>query len=167
MKLLIALFWAVLIGPIVLLVAGQMGLLKGTMPTDLGVKDGKLKPPARTPNSVSSQASLHEGDGAGYAQIDPLRYAGLPADALTRIGAIVLKMPGARIMQSGPDYLYVQFTTRWLKFVDDTEFAVIDGVIHVRSASRIGRKDFGVNRARIEAIRAQLNAPQLGTSAQP
>jgi uncharacterized protein (DUF1499 family) len=32
-------------------------------------------------------------------------------------------------------------------------------VIHVRSASRIGRKDFGVNRARIEAIRAALDTP--------
>jgi uncharacterized protein (DUF1499 family) len=64
------------------------------------------------------------------------------------------------LIESRPDYLYVQFMTRWLKFVDDTEFwlSPTEGVIHVRSASRIGRKDFGVNRARIDAIRARLSA---------
>ena len=63
---------------------------------------------------------------------------------------------------SSPDYLYAQFTTRWLKFVDDTEFwlAPAEGVIHVRSASRIGRGDLGANRARIEEIRARFAAVQ-------
>lgn len=166
MKILRLVLIVLVVAALLVLVAGQAGLLKGTMPTDLGVRDGRLKPPSRTPNSVSSQAALHTGDGARYAQIEPIRFDPARADtrdgaaALTRIGAIVLKMPGARIMQSGPDYLYVQFQTRWLKFVDDTEFAIIgnEPVIHVRSASRIGRKDFGVNRARIESIRAALAA---------
>ncbi len=148
--------------PVALLVAGQLGLLKGTMPGDLGVRDGRLKPPSRTPNSVSSQAALYGGEGARYAQIEPIAFAARGPDAgaqtLTRIGRIALAMPGARILRSGPDYLYVQFQTRWLKFVDDAEFAVIPGadVVHVRSASRLGRRDFGVNRARIEAIRGAL-----------
>ena len=54
--------WAVIIIALVIiagLLAGQLGLLKGTPPTDLGVHDGKLKPPSKTPNSVSSQASLY------------------------------------------------------------------------------------------------------------
>lgn len=163
MKLLGLLLLALVVGPIVLVVAGQAGLLKGSMPGDLGVKDGKFKPPSRTANSVSSQAALHQGDGAEYARIAPIPYDATRTDgaaALTKIGAIVLKMPGARIVQNGPDYLYVQFQTRWLKFVDDAEFAIIgnEPVIHVRSASRIGRKDFGVNRARIESIRAAFNS---------
>jgi uncharacterized protein (DUF1499 family) len=146
--------------PLALLAAGQTGLLRGQMPADLGARDGRLKPPSRTENSVSSQAALHSGAGADYARIEPLRYSGDGALALTRIGAIVLKMPGARILQSGPDYLYVQFETRWLKFVDDAEFLVVpaESVIHVRSASRLGRRDFGVNRARIESIRTTFNA---------
>jgi uncharacterized protein (DUF1499 family) len=146
--------------PILLLIAGQAGLLKGSMPGDLGVTDGRLKPPSRTENSVSSQAGLHEGTGARYAQIEPIRYTGDGAAALTRIGAIVLKMPGARILHNAPDYLYVQFETRWLRFVDDVEFWLPpgEGIIHVRSASRLGRKDFGVNRARIESIRARFSA---------
>jgi uncharacterized protein (DUF1499 family) len=156
MKLLRLLFFFALLAALLLLAAGQLGLLKGTLPTDLGVRDGKLRPPSRTDNSVSSQAHLYEGAGAQYARIEPIRFSGDGAAALTRIGAIVLKMPGARILQSGPDYLYVQFQTRWLKFVDDAEFSVdpAASVIHVRSAARIGRKDFGVNRARIESIRA-------------
>lgn len=150
----------VVIMPLALLAAGQAGLLRGQMPPDLGARDGRLKPPSRTENSVSSQAVLHSGVGADYARIEPIRYSGEGAAALTRIGAIVLKMPGARILQSGPDYLYVQFETRWLKFVDDTEFLVApaEAVIHVRSASRLGRRDFGVNRARIESIRTTFNA---------
>lgn len=165
MKTLSVLLLVLAVLPLLLLAAGQAGLLKGSMPADLGVRDGRLKPPSATPNSVSSQAGLYEGAGASYAQIEPILYRGDGAAALTRIGAIVLKMPGARIMSSAPDYLYVQFQTKWLKFVDDCEFLVLPdarggdfGAIHLRSASRIGRKDFGTNRARIEAIRAQFNA---------
>jgi uncharacterized protein (DUF1499 family) len=150
----------VVVLPLALLAAGQTGLLRGQMPGDLGARDGRFKPPSRTENSVSSQAALHSGAGADYARIEPIRFSGDGAAALTRIGAIVLKMPGARILQSGPDYLYVQFETRWLKFVDDAEFLVVpaESVIHVRSASRLGRRDFGVNRARIESIRNAFNA---------
>lgn len=154
---------AAIVLPLLLVAAGQLGLFKGAMPSNLGVKDGRLKPPSRTPNSVSSQAHLHEGEGARYARIEPIAFDAVAADsgarALTRIGQIALQMPGARIMHSAPDYLYVQFQTRWLKFVDDAEFAFLPGedVIHVRSASRLGRKDFGVNRARIERIRTEFS----------
>lgn len=166
MKILRWLLLVLLVAALLLVVAGQAGLLKGSMPGDLGLTDGKLKAPSRTPNSVSSQAQLHSGAGAEYARIEPIRFDPAKTDgaaALTAIGAIVLKMPGARIVQSGPDYLYVQFQTRWLKFVDDAEFAVVgsEPVIHVRSASRIGRKDFGVNRARIESIRAAFAESSL------
>jgi uncharacterized protein (DUF1499 family) len=67
-------------------------------------------------------------------------------------------MPGATLVTDRPDYLYVQFETRWMKYVDDAEFWFDPQaqVVHVRSASRIGRKDFGANRDRIEGIRAAL-----------
>jgi uncharacterized protein (DUF1499 family) len=67
-------------------------------------------------------------------------------------------MRGISIVTSEPHYLYAQCQTQWLKFVDDLEFYADDNakLIHVRSASRIGRKDFGVNRARVEAIRTQF-----------
>ncbi len=159
MKLLLLLLIVV---PVLVLIAGQLGLLKGHAPENLGVRDGRLMPPSRTPNSVSSQAGLHDAQryAVDYARIDPLRFNGDSAAALQRLLRIVADVPGAQVIEAKPDYLYVQFTTRWLKFVDDAEFwlAPAEGVIHVRSASRIGRKDFGANRARIEAVRARFAA---------
>ena len=77
---------------------------------------------------------------------------------MARLRDIVQAMPGAELVTVSDDYLYARFTTRWLKFVDDTEFWFDPQaqVIQVRSASRVGRRDFGVNRARVEQVRAQL-----------
>ena len=65
---------------------------------------------------------------------------------------------GAAVIRSEPDYLYAQYTTRLMKYVDDVEFWFDPAkkVIQVRSASRLGSRDFGVNRSRIEAIRLRL-----------
>ena len=146
---------------LMLLAAGQAGLFSGRAPQNLGVRDGHLKPPSRTPNSVSSQADLHAGTAAlvDYARIAPIAAGGDAAATLTQIRAVVESMPAARIVEAQPDYLYAQFTTRWLKFVDDVEFWVApdQGVIHVRSASRLGSSDLGANRARVEQIRARLD----------
>jgi uncharacterized protein (DUF1499 family) len=152
----------VLVGlPLLALLAGRLGLLQGRQPTGLGVHDGRLKAPSKTPNSVSSQASLHaDHPQRSYAEIAPLAMRGSGPDPLARIKAVVEGMRGASVVRSEPDYLYAQFTTPLMKFVDDTEFWYdpAANVIQVRSASRVGRKDFGVNRARVEAIREQLAA---------
>jgi uncharacterized protein (DUF1499 family) len=141
--------------------AGRFGLLKGTPPGDLGVRDGRLKPPSTTPNSVSSQAGLHPGHPMrAYAEIAPLAPQGDGAATLARLKAIVESTPGAVVVKAEPDYLYAQFTTRWMQFTDDVEFwfdPAANGV-QVRSASRIGHGDLGANRQRIEAIRLQLAA---------
>ncbi|MGB5082909.1 MAG: DUF1499 domain-containing protein [Burkholderiales bacterium] len=142
-------------------VAGQAGFLAGKEPPDLGVKDGRLKPPSPTQNSVSSQAGLYpDHPMKAYAEIAPLKFTGEGRAAIDRIKRIVETTEGARIIRTEPGYLYAQFQTRWLKFVDDAEFLADESarVIQVRSASRIGRGDLGVNRARIEAIRARFAA---------
>lgn len=74
---------------------------------------------------------------------------------MQRLRQIVNAMPRTRVVATTDDYLHVEFTSALLRFVDDVEFRVdVDaGVIHVRSASRVGRYDFGVNRRRVEAIR--------------
>ena len=142
-------------------VAGQAGFLAGKEPPDLGIKDGKLKPPSRTENSVSSQAGLYpDHPMKAYAEIAPFKFTGDGRAAINRIKRIVETTEGARIVRAEPTYLYAQFQTRWLKFVDDVEFFADDDakLVHVRSASRIGRGDLGVNRTRIEAIRARFAA---------
>jgi uncharacterized protein (DUF1499 family) len=160
MRILWIVLATVVVAGLLLIVAGQLGWLSGRPPENLGVRDGKLKPPSRTENSVSSQADLHQGTDAlvDYARIAPLALLGDAAATMKKLEAVIAAMPGAAIIEKRADYLYAQFSTRWLKFVDDVEFFAAPGenVIHVRSASRLGRKDFGVNRARVEAIRAAL-----------
>jgi uncharacterized protein (DUF1499 family) len=155
---------ALLALPVLLLLAGQAGLLRGQAPNNLGVRDGKLKPPSKTPNSVSSQAALWPGhEQLAYANIAPLALLGSGPEAaqttLAKLQTLVQAMPGANIVKAEPGYLYATFTTPMLKFTDDVEFWFdpAAGVLQVRSSSRLGRKDFGVNRTRVEAIRQLLH----------
>ena len=139
--------------------AGQAGLLMGKPPGQLGVRDGRLKPPSPTPNSVSSQAALYLEPGQrSYASIAPLPLRGSGPETIAKLKAIVQTMAGAEVVRSEPDYLYAQYTTRLMKYVDDVEFWFdpVEKVIQVRSASRLGNRDFGVNRARVEAVRLRL-----------
>jgi uncharacterized protein (DUF1499 family) len=140
---------------VALVIAGQLGLLTGQRPADLGVRDGRLKPPPTTPNGVSSQA-----DDAAH-RIAPIRYSGDGAEAFARLRALVTDWPGAAIVQATDGYLQAEFRTRWLRFVDDVEFWLDPegGVIQVRSASRLGHSDLGTNRRRIEAIRERFSGP--------
>ncbi len=143
------------------LLAGQMGFLRGTAPADLGAREGRLKAPSTSPNSVSSQTELWPGHPqAAQARIAPLPLAGDGAATMARLQAIVQATPGARVVTVEPGYLYATFTTPLMKYTDDVEFLLdaAAGVVHVRSASRLGRSDLGANRQRIEAIRAQLAA---------
>ena len=141
------------------LVAAHLNVFSGRPPDNLGVRDGKLKPPSKTPNSVSSQAALWpDHPQRDAAAIAPLALKGDGPATIARLAQLVEAMDGARIALRRPDYLYVQFTTRLMRFVDDAEFWFdpAAGVVQVRSAARVGRRDFDVNRARIEAIRARL-----------
>jgi len=130
-----------------------MGLFSGTRPEYLGVRDGRLAPAKRTPNNVNSQAIA---DAEHF--IEPLHYSGDAARAWARLRKIVERMPRAKVITAAPNYLYAEFSSKRMGFVDDTEFYLDErsGVIQVRSAARLGSSDFGVNRARIESIRTQL-----------
>lgn len=144
-----------------LLVAGQLGLLHGKVPADLGVTNGRLKALSNSPNCVSSQAGLYAGHPMQQtATVAPLPLGPDPAATMARLRKVISALPGAVVVDQRSDYLYARFTTRWLGFVDDAEFWVDPAaqVIQLRSASRVGRQDFGVNRARVELIRQQLAA---------
>lgn len=144
---------------VLLVAAGQLGFLAGQMPTDLGVHNGRLKPPSLTPNSVSSQAALYpDNPQRAYADVAPLHYTGDGKAAMARLAGIVSRMPRTTVVTSEPGYLYAQCRTRLLGFTDDLEFYLDApaGVIQVRSASRLGKGDLGVNRKRVEALRQQF-----------
>ncbi len=145
-------------------IAILLGALRGRQPTDLGVHNGRLKPPSPTPNSVTSQAALYpDHPQRAYAEIAPLPLKqSSGAASIQALAAVLAAMPGLKLVEQRPDYLRAEAETRWMKFTDDLEFWFnpARGVLELRSASRLGRKDFGVNRERIEAIRtAYLTRP--------
>jgi uncharacterized protein (DUF1499 family) len=115
-------------------------------PDNLGVKDGRLAPPKRSPNCVSSQAD--PSDREHY--IAPLH------GDFAKARAAVEAMRGVTVITAAPDYLYAEFRTPLMRFVDDFELYHDGAAIHVRSASRLGRRDFGVNRKRVEFLRKTL-----------
>ena len=140
-------------------VAARLGAFSGRPPNNLGLREGKLKPPSKTPNSVSSQAALWpDHPQRDHAAIAPLPLQGDGPATIARLAQLIESIDGARIVERRPDYLYARFTTRLMRFVDDAEFWFdpAAGVVQVRSASRVGRGDLGVNRARVEALRARL-----------
>jgi len=112
-----------------------------------------LPPCPSKPNCVSTQAT-----DAEHA-IEPIRYQGSTAEAMKKLRAVIESMPRSRIVRSDATSIQAAFTTRIFRFVDDAVF-VFDGetnTLHFRSASRLGRRDFGVNRERMEAIRKRFN----------
>jgi len=71
-------------------------------------------------------------------------------------------MKRTKIVTEKEDYIHVEFRSAIWRFVDDVEFYLGDDgeTIHVRSASRMGRSDMGVNRKRVERIREKFNRLQ-------
>jgi len=133
----------------------------GRRPDNLTIVGGRLPPCPDRPNCVSSQAA-----DTGHL-IAPISYAGDPASARTRLEAAIASIPRSKVVRAGEDDLHVEFKTAIMGFVDDALFYVDDTgkKIHVRSASRVGYSDLGVNRRRIESIRkkfADLSAPTDG-----
>ena len=118
-------------------------------PDNLGVTNGRLAPCRRTPNCVSSQAD--PADTEHY--IAPIPFRG---DAIAAVREAVAAMPRTTIVSEKQNYLYAEFRSRLLGYVDDVEFYFDGNAIQVRSASRLGRRDFGVNRKRVERLRALL-----------
>ncbi len=132
----------------------------GARPSGLGVRDGRLAPCPSSPNCVSSQSP----DAAH--KIDPLPLDGTAGKSIAGIKAMVMTMPRTAVITETGTYLHVEFTSALFRFVDDVEFHAdaSANVVHVRSASRLGKSDLGVNRKRIEAIRSALSAGGANTT---
>lgn len=130
---------------------GYAGWLSGTAPRELGARDGQLRPCPDKPNCVCSQTG-------GVHHVEPLAFDGSADTALARLKQVLLATARIRMVEEATGYLRVEAYSRLFGFVDDVEF-LLDRerrVVHVRSASRLGYSDFGVNRRRIEAIRKRF-----------
>lgn len=128
--------------------------LRGKRPGNLGVNNGKLAICPNKPNSVSSHADA--SDKLHY--IAPLKFTRDPKAAMQRLVKVVQAQPRTEIVQQTDTYLYAEFSTALMGYVDDVEFQLLpeQKLIHVRSCSRLGYSDLGVNRKRVEALRAEF-----------
>lgn len=118
----------------------------------LGVVSGALTPCPPTPNCVTT----HQGESV----LPTWPTHGDARATLDRIQQVVEAQPRARVTARSDRYLRAEFRSRLFRYVDDVEFLVVEpDRVHFRSASRIGRSDMGVNRARMEALRASYERP--------
>ena len=130
-------------------------IFSGKRPDNLGVTDGKLAACPSSPNCVSSQSP--SSDATHFIQ--PLSYSSTPEKALADLKAVIESEPRTKIINESSDYLYAEFKTALMGYVDDVEFYIdsSSNTIHVRSASRLGQSDLGLNRKRIETIRTKFD----------
>lgn len=124
----------------------------GTRPADLGLHGAVLRPCPSSPNCVSSDASDVSHRVAAFE-------LGVPApEAWRAVRVAVAGLPRTVIVKETSDYLHAECASAVFGFVDDLELQLraSEGRIAVRSASRLGRSDLGVNRRRVEALRSEL-----------
>lgn len=136
-----------ILGLIVLIMAAfyvmGRGSANGAAP---GLTGGQLAALSSKPNAVSSEISTPED-----RRVAPLANTSLPA-----IKAVI-EQTGGTITSETAQYISAVYVSSIFKFVDDVEVRMDGNIVHIRSASRAGYSDRGVNRARVEAIRAALN----------
>ncbi len=133
------------------LAAGLLVSCAATMPDNIGPSGGRLAPCPESPNCVSSYETDAEHG------IDPLQFTGSVVEARSRLKEVVAAMPRTSLITEEDNYLHFEFRSRVFRFVDDVEFLFDqNGTINLRSASRVGHSDLGVNRNRVEEIRAHF-----------
>ena len=120
----------------------------GQRPENLGIHKGRLTDCRSKPNCVSSQAADEKH------ALTPFRYQGEKKAALERLKKIILSFERVTIVAENDNYFHIECKSKIMGFVDDLEFFFPkEKIIHVRSASRIGYSDLGVNRKRVEHLR--------------
>ena len=110
-----------------------------------GLAEGRLVPCPASPNCASSEAGAPE-----EIAIEPL-----PVGAWAELPTLIVNM-GGDVTKRSDSYLSAEFTSNTFKFVDDVEFRLAEDGVHVRSASRVGYSDAGVNSARVATLREKL-----------
>ncbi len=137
--------------PVLFLVA-----CSGTRPATLGLVGTALAPCPNTPNCV------HTGDrypeGVAPLTLAPIWVGASTTDLWPLVVEAVQELPRTEIITQEPGYLHAESTSRIFRFVDDLEVHHdrVLGELVVRSASRMGRSDLGVNAERVESLRAGL-----------
>jgi len=120
-------------------------------------KASELRDCGHRPNCVSSNASNPR------RRVGPWRLRTEPEAAWQTVRALVAETPRTQIIAEEAWYLHAEARSRLLRFVDDLELALDpeERLLAVRSASRLGYSDRGVNRRRVERLRELLVERQV------
>jgi uncharacterized protein (DUF1499 family) len=118
----------------------------------LGVDNGYLHACPASDNCVVSQKADPKHT------IDPIPYHVDRDAARATLIKVLTVVPRTEVIEQTDNYIHALSKSRIFKFVDDVEFYLPpdESVIHLRSASRVGESDLGVNRRRLEQIRLAL-----------
>jgi uncharacterized protein (DUF1499 family) len=141
------------IGLVLAFILWNNHIFAGNPPTNIGINNGKLTACPSTPNCVNSQVSANDSQ-----KIAPIKLSGDTPAMMAKLKQVIQTMPRTNIIKETNNYLYIEFSSKLMGFVDDVEFYLDSDskAIQVRSASRLGESDLGVNRLRIEEIRSKL-----------
>jgi uncharacterized protein (DUF1499 family) len=136
---------------------GLVLMLTGCGKPDVGLTNGRFSPCPDSPNCVSSMAASPKH------AIEPIAYEGRRDSAKQVMCSVIESMKRSRIILDSENYIHAEFRSFIFRFVDDVElfFPENTGVIHMKSASRTGYSDFGVNRKRLEEIRRRFQSSSL------
>lgn len=128
--------------------------LNNDRPSNLGVTDGLFVPCPMSPNCVSSQAPITDGDHF----TEPLMHDGDLIQSQLMIEKYFLQLGNHTVVTSQLGYVHIEAKSKVFGFIDDIElyWPEADSVIHIRSASRVGYSDMNVNRQRVEQLRQAL-----------
>ena len=145
------------IGLILALILFIVGGCSGKRSDEIGIDTSGLRGCPKSPNCISSEAKDEQH------AIEPFRLKGEPNASWTLIRDEIASMPRWTIVTATDNYIYVECKSRIFRFVDDLElyFNSSNGIISIRSASRIGYSDFGANRRRVELLRSELKTKQV------
>ena len=134
-----------------------VGGCSGKRPDGIGIDSSGLKGCPQSPNCVSSEAKDEQH------AIESFRLKGDPNVSWPLIQDEIASMPRWTIVTATDTYIHVEYKSRIFRFVDDLElfFNSGNGIISIRSASRIGYSDFGANRRRVELLRSELRAKKV------
>jgi uncharacterized protein (DUF1499 family) len=128
--------------------SGYMVVKNMTQPAGLGVADGRLAPMPKSPNAVSTQAVDER------KKVAPFPFKSDLQETQEAIRSILRAYGGIQIVQDERLYIHAVSTTSTMRFHDDLEFYFDEekGIVHFRSASRVGYSDMGLNRKRYNSL---------------
>ena len=141
----------ILVGIILLTCLLLTALSCTARPPKAGLLAGRLRPCPSKPNCICSE------DKKTDAWVEPLTFQGPPARVWERLKTALQEI-GGTIRHQDDEYIWATFSTRVFRFIDDVEFRMVadQNTIHVRSASRVGYSDLGLNKRRMERLRSRF-----------